>query len=74
MLMADAPPAESSLGNSPNHGGYGQNVLFKDGSTKFTTERTSGFEGDDIYLNKCGKREAGMDWRDTVIGGSSSRP
>src|SRR5262249_20726867 len=32
-VMADRPPA-SIVGNSPNHGGSGQNVLYLDGSVK----------------------------------------
>ncbi len=74
MLMADTPPPESSLANSPNHGGFGQNVLFQDGSCRFVRDRNAGIGGDDMYLNKDNKRKAGTDPLDPVIGDSASQP
>ncbi len=41
-LLADAPPADGGLGNSNNHGGTGQNVLFADGHVRFVSLRTIG--------------------------------
>jgi len=36
--------------NSPNLGGYGQNVLYLDGSVKWRTETDCGYDGDEIYV------------------------
>src|SRR6516162_5967936 len=63
-IMADRPPvgvALGDLGNSPNHGGSGQNVLFINGSCRFVTTRNVGFQQDDIYLNYDKKVAAGKD-------------
>jgi prepilin-type processing-associated H-X9-DG protein len=73
-LMADCPPLEAILGNSRNHGGKGQNVLFQDGHVTFCTTRDVGFGGDDIYVNKEGKVAPGVDWKDGVLGGSAASP
>jgi prepilin-type processing-associated H-X9-DG protein len=73
-LVADAPPADGSLSNSLNHGGAGQNILFADGHVRFVNNRTAGFQGDDIYLNKAKKVAAGVDPLDTVLGPSASKP
>ncbi len=77
ILMADrAPdhPEQTLHGNSPNHGGYGQNVLFVDGSVKYVTDRTRSFNGDDLYLNKAQQVKAGLDWEDFVVGSGWARP
>lgn len=73
-LMADCPPRDQGPGNSRNHGGGGQNVLFQDGHVKFTTARNIGPDGDDIFLNKANKVAAGRDRRDVVLGHSASKP
>ena len=76
-LMADQPPLDieqGGLGNSPNHGGRGQNVLYMDGHCAFQTTRLVGYERDDIYLNYDGKVRAGKDFRDAVLGRSSAHP
>jgi hypothetical protein len=82
-IMADRPPFEqdnprswSSLPpvNSRNHGGVGQNVLYLNGRVQFCTHRTVGVDGDDIYLNKEKKPEAGTDRWDSVLGASSFHP
>jgi prepilin-type processing-associated H-X9-DG protein len=73
-LMADGPPLESGSGNSMNHGGAGQNVLFADGHVRFVTLRTVGFQNDDIYVNKANKVAAGLDPFDTVLGPSAAKP
>ncbi|HTW94557.1 MAG TPA: type II secretion system protein [Tepidisphaeraceae bacterium] len=39
----DASPEELARGNSPNHGGAGQNVLFADGSVAFESTPYCGF-------------------------------
>ena len=46
-ILADRPPAQG-WGNSPNHGGTGQNVLFVGGNVGFFTTRTVGPENDEI--------------------------
>ena len=73
-LMADCPAANPSAGNSPNHAGKGQNVLFMDGHVEFCTARTVGVSGDDIFLNKAAQVAAGLDWQDSVLGRSSACP
>ncbi|MCC6417753.1 MAG: hypothetical protein IT429_05840 [Gemmataceae bacterium] len=73
-LLADCPPADPTLGNSPNHGGRGQNVLFRDGHVAFCTTRDVGFQRDDIYLNRAGKVAAGLGWNDAVLGSSGASP
>jgi prepilin-type processing-associated H-X9-DG protein len=73
-LMSDRPPADPTAGNSPNHGGRGQNVLYADGHVRFCTGRGVGFGGDDIFVNKANKVGAGLDARDAVLGCSRARP
>ena len=73
-LMADAPPPEALTGNSKNHGGRGQNVLFADGHVRFVTLRNVGFQKDDIFLNRAQKVAAGFDPCDSVLGYSAARP
>ena len=46
-LLADAINNAESPGNSPNHAGRGQNVLFTDGHVAFKTQRMAGLPGDD---------------------------
>jgi prepilin-type processing-associated H-X9-DG protein len=76
-IMADAPamdaPNEVRQGNSTNHEGKGQNVLFLDGHVEFLTTRSVGSD-DDIYLNADRRVEAGRGPRDTVLGRSDARP
>lgn len=74
VLMADSPPADPLSGNSPNHGGKGQNVLFLNGKVTFCADRDNSFNGDDLYLNKQSKVQAGLGWEDNVIGHSRARP
>jgi prepilin-type processing-associated H-X9-DG protein len=73
-LMADGPPLDGGPGNSNNHGGAGQNVLFADGHVRFVKLRTVGFAKDDIYLNKANKVAAGLDPFDSVLGPSAAKP
>jgi len=73
-LMADRPPLQAQQGNSLNHGGLGQNVLFHDGHVLFAVSRNVGIDGDDIYLNRDMKVGAGLDCRDTVLGSSGAKP
>jgi hypothetical protein len=79
-IMADRPPfdqkacSEVVSGNSPNHCGRGQNVLFMGGYAKFETTRNVGIDGDDIYLNRHNLPAAGLDPLDTVLGSSGFKP
>ncbi len=73
-LMADCPPPNPAVGNSLNHGGRGQNVLFHDGHVEFCTTRTVGVGGDDLFLNRDGKVARGVAWSDSVLGCSSASP
>jgi prepilin-type processing-associated H-X9-DG protein len=72
-LMADRGPIDG-MGNSTNHGGKGQNVLFNDGHVEFAVSRKIGIDGDDIYLNRDMKVAAGIDCYDVVLGSSASQP
>jgi prepilin-type processing-associated H-X9-DG protein len=73
-LMSDCPPVDLALGNSRNHGGRGQNVLFMDGHVRFCTTRNVGVNGDDIFVNWDNRVEAGRDALDTVLGRSNAHP
>src|SRR5436309_9956542 len=73
-ILADRPPSDGTPGNSPNHGGAGQNVLFLDGHVRFVPGRTIGDPDDDIFLNRANTVAAGVDNRDVVLGASASRP
>jgi hypothetical protein len=80
-IMADKPPfdradddASCYGGNSGNHGGMGQNVLYLDGSSRFCTQRCVGVNGNDIYLNINRRLEAGMNPWDSVLAASGVHP
>jgi len=77
-ILADCPPfpgtSEAIPGNSLNHGGTGQNVLFVGGAVRYVTNRTAGRDDDDIYLNLNQRIRAGVHERDTVLGASDARP
>ncbi len=78
-LLADRPPFDqtttlSLVGNSLNHDGQGQNVLYLDGRVQFATSRNVGVNADDIYLNWNQRVEAGLHRSDTVLGASPARP
>src|SRR5262249_22737277 len=68
-LLADRP-GDEAVGNSPNHGGGGQNVLYIGGHVRWCTERTVGEGRDDIYLNRRHQLRAGLGRSDTVLGAS----
>lgn len=71
-LLADCGPRDA--GNSLNHGGTGQNVLFVDGSCRFVTSRRAGLWGDDMYLNDRQLVGAGTCPEDIVIADGLARP
>lgn len=73
-ILADRPPAGGTPGNSMNHGGAGQNVLFLDGHTRFVSQRSVGDPNDDIFLNRDNCVAAGKDQQDVVLGSSAARP
>jgi hypothetical protein len=70
-IMADLPAGN---GNSPNHGGTGQNVLYIGGNVRWCVQRTVGEAGDDIYVNKHNYLSAGEGRSDTVLGPGDARP
>ncbi len=72
LVFADSPPPGITPGNSRNHAGRGQNVLFLDGRVQFLSLRT--FAGDDIYLNSANRVAAGNGVRDFVLGGPNAKP
>lgn len=72
LIFADSPPAAVATGNSRNHGGRGQNVLYLNGAVQFLTQRT--LAGDDIYLNTDRIVAAGNGTRDFVCGNSAAKP
>jgi hypothetical protein len=76
-ILADRPPREGEpdwlKANSPNHGGKGQNVLFLGGNVRWLTTRFIN-DGDDIYLSRNNKLEAGINSQDIVLAPSEARP
>jgi prepilin-type processing-associated H-X9-DG protein len=79
-ILADRPPRAGEAndfytGNSPNHGGRGQNVLYLDGHICFQVTRQSQKTDDmDIYLNQQRKQAAGTHARDSVLAPSEAAP
>jgi hypothetical protein len=79
-VLGDKPPFEQAAadgrfaGNSRNHRGRGQSILYKGGDARFVTSRNAGPNGDDIYVNREGRPEAGLDPFDAVLGASAFRP
>jgi hypothetical protein len=71
-ILADHVPG--GWGNSSNHGGAGQNVLYIGGDVRWCVARTVGRDGDDIYVNNNMQVGAGLDRFDTVLGASSTTP
>lgn len=72
-LLADNPHF-SGNGNSANHGGAGQNVLFSGGHVRWCTDRAVGEDRDDIYLNQHFQVLAGVQRSDSVLGASNATP
>ncbi|HWE35235.1 MAG TPA: hypothetical protein VG406_01585 [Isosphaeraceae bacterium] len=54
-------------GNSPNHGGVGQNVLFADGSVRWHSTRRLGPVDADIFLNDLRQPAPGVKPFDAVL-------
>jgi prepilin-type processing-associated H-X9-DG protein len=69
-IVADAADG----GNSLNHGGSGQNVLYIDGHVLWCIQRTVGVDRDDIYVNKQNVLSAGQSRADSVLGPGDASP
>jgi len=70
-VLADQPDHEDFLiireGNSPNHGGRGQYVLFGDGSVGWMHSRKVGPHDPDLYLNNDRQPRPGVHVSDSVL-------
>ncbi len=71
-LLADQPPHDQTArqihnGNSPNHGGGGQNVLFTGGQAKWLRSRFVHAQDKDLYLNEASRPAPGLHARDAVL-------
>ncbi|HZW34005.1 MAG TPA: hypothetical protein VFF52_24995 [Isosphaeraceae bacterium] len=69
-VLADQPDHEDSRikdGNSPNHGGRGQNVLLGDGSVRWFRTRNVGPHDPDLYLNNERLPRPGVHVQDSVL-------
>lgn len=70
-LVADLPPMDDFRGvregNSPDHGGGGQNVLFNDMSVRWLRSRALPNLDPDIYLNKDRQPAIGLDSSDVAL-------
>ncbi len=72
-ILADRP-RDGGAGNSPNHGGDGQNVLSIGGSVRWCAGPNVGVDRDDIYRNVQLQVLAGRHEFDTVLGASDASP
>jgi hypothetical protein len=73
-VLADRLPSNSAGGNSPNHGGAGQNVLYLSGAVHWCVQRNVGVNLDDIYVNRHNEVRRGVALEDTVLGCSEASP
>jgi hypothetical protein len=71
-ILADSSGEDA--GNSTNHGGGGQNVLYVGGNVRWCVEPTVGLDGDNIYVNQNYRVRAGVCRTDTVLAASEVRP
>ena len=72
-VMSDSP-SDRPEHQSENHGGWGQNVLFENGSVKFLTVSKPEGSNDDIFTNDAGQVAAGLQQNDSVVGASQTAP
>ncbi len=72
-IMSDSP-SDRPDHQSRNHGGWGQNVLFENGSVKFLTQSKPDGSHDDIFTNDAGQVAAGLQQNDSVVGSSQAAP
>jgi hypothetical protein len=73
-LLADAPSLHLAGRQSGNHGGRGQNVLFEDLHVEFLQSPRNEALGDDLFRNRYGYVEAGLDEGDCVVVPSNVSP
>lgn len=70
-IAADTPSFEPRgqifEGNSPNHSGHGQNVLFGDGHVEWLSTRFLDGRDKDIYLNEDSEIAPGLNSEDVVL-------
>jgi hypothetical protein len=70
-VLADAPPHENYArilaGNSPNHAGRSQNVLYSDGSVRNLPTRRVSPHDPDLYLNNLNEMRPGVDEQDSAV-------
>jgi hypothetical protein len=71
-LLADQPPHQADVrrilpGNSPNHGGRGQNVLFTDLHVGWHNTRSLGPQDPDMFLNDSQQPGPGLRLDDAVL-------
>jgi hypothetical protein len=71
-LASDGPPLNgqgrpSLEGNSPNHGGRGQGVLFYDGHYEFLRKRWISQKDRDLFLNEANAPAAGLTPDDSAL-------
>lgn len=69
-ILAD----RSAGGNSVNHDGRGQNVLYVGGQVRWAVQPTVGEDCDHIYVNHHNRVGAGVCRIDSVLGASDARP
>jgi hypothetical protein len=72
-IMSDSP-SDRSDHQSENHGGFGQNVLYENGSVRFVTTSKPEGSKDDIFTNDAGQVAAGLQQNDSVVGASQTAP
>jgi len=70
-MAGDRPPVNGRMtlvqGNSPSHGGFGQNVVFADGHIAFIRGRGIRSLDRDIYSNRLGHCDAALDPFDIIL-------
>jgi hypothetical protein len=76
-ILVDRPrrPDEGDVGhsNSPNHGGSGQNVLFRDGSVRFLCHPRECPGCDELFVSLGNRVEPGWNEKDQVFAPSDAR-
>lgn len=73
-LLADSPSLHLVGRQSGNHLGRGQNVLFEDQHVEFLLSPRNDALGDDLFRNRYGYVEAGLDEGDSVVVPSNVGP